>query len=90
MEEDGLDGAEGCVVLDPPIGCETDVASEEVVDVKKELVSTHLREDLSELACQLPQALVAGQERGGREGDRDRSRETLVKCVLIALVISWG
>ena len=90
MEEDGLDCAEGRVVLDPPLGCEADVASEEVVDVEKELVCTHLREDLSKLACQLPQALVGGGRGGGREKDIRRSKETLVKCMLISLVISWS
>ena len=68
MEEDGLDGAEGRVILDPPLSCEADVASEEVVDIEKKLVRTHLREDLSKLACQLPQALVGGRG-GGREKD---------------------
>ena len=70
MEEDGLDSAEGCVVLDPPLGCEADVAGEEVVDVEKELFCTHLREDLSELACQLPQALVTGGGRGTEIGGK--------------------
>ena len=63
MEEDSLDGTERCVILDPPSSSEADVAGEEVVHIKEQLVSTELWENLGELASQLPDALAAEEER---------------------------
>ena len=63
VEEDSLDGTERCVILDPPSSSEADVAGEEVVHIKEQLVSTELWENLGELASQLPDALAAEEGR---------------------------